>query len=523
MPSTTVNTPIGKITVNHPEGASDDAILEFAKAEHDRKVARRAEIQEGFEQYSAADTGAVDNFLAGAGKFFVDTKRGISQLFGADNQAEIDESRKLDQDLLSTKAGIAGNITGGVAGTLPLAAIPGVNTTLGASALGAGIGATQPVATGESRIVNAGLSAAGGAVGSKIGQALSRGRGGVVDDIGSNLNSAERGALAAGRDAGLRATPGVTTGSKPLQRLEAAFESKPFTAGPIDAIKDANQTQVNRLFAEAIGETADVVDSTVIDDAFTNLGRVFDDTAAAVSDQPIEAMSAGRFLAGLQDEFRDLTNRPVLSEPLIKRFISLAEDGQATGRQLRDLTSKLGRKANTQFTSASGDRELGNALGQMKNYVDDIIEGGLSGEQLATYRAAREQYRTLLIGLSRNNIINPSSGNVNANALASALRAKDRSGFLRGQNQSPLYNAARFGQAFQPIVGNSGTATRSVGASDAVLGLPANLASRLFFSQPATRIAQAGNRGVLTAGHVLGPAGDPRLLGLLGASAAGAN
>lgn len=527
MPVTTVNTPIGEVQVDHPEGASDDAIMRFAKKEYERRSANREAIAASLPKYSPADTSPIDNILAGAGKFFVDSGRGIAQLFGADNQDAIDEARRLDQPLMNTKSGLVGNIAGGVAATLPLALIPGVNTVAGGAALGAGVGLTSPVATGESRAVNTALGAGGGAIGSKVGQILSRGRnvplGSLGDEFGTGLNRAEYAALRAGQDAGFTPTPGVATGSPALRKLEAALESKPFTSGPIDAIKGANQTQANRLFAEAIGESDDVVDATVLDNAFDRIGRVFDDTAAAISDQPIDRQRSGAFLASIQDEFDGLTNRAVLDDPLVKRFITFAESGQATGRQLRNLTSKLGRKAKNQMTTPSGERELGNALFQVKDFVDDIIESGLTGEQLASYQTARQQYRILTTGLSRTNIINPSSGNVNLNALAGALRQNDKSGFLRGKNTSDLYNAARAGQAFRPIVGDSGTATRSTGAADTLLGLPANLASRVYFSQPATRIAQGANKSLLSAGRLAGPLVDPRLLSLIGANAATSN
>jgi hypothetical protein len=95
-------------------------------------------------------------------------------------------------------------------------------------------------------------------------------------------------------------------------------------------------------------------------------------------------------------------------------------------------------------------------------HVDDLLGQSLSPSQAAEYAAARQQYRNLMLLTSRTNIVNPSTREVSGTALASKLQRADRSGFLFGKNQTPMYQAARFAQAFKPTVGNSGTATRSL-------------------------------------------------------------
>jgi hypothetical protein len=66
------------------------------------------------------------------------------------------------------------------------------------------------------------------------------------------------------------------------------------------------------------------------------------------------------------------------------------------------------------------------------------------------------------------------------------------------QNDSDLYNAARFAQAFRPIVGDSGTATRSMinNALDVVTQVPINLATRAYTSSPMVSMAANAGRGV---------------------------
>ena len=112
--------------------------------------------------------------LAGVGKAFADTGRGVGQLLrkvmpdkaadaiGLPTQADIDEAKRLDAPLMNTTAGKVGNVAGNVAIALPTVFIPGAQTVAGSTALGAGMGFIQPVASDESRLKN---TLVGGALG----------------------------------------------------------------------------------------------------------------------------------------------------------------------------------------------------------------------------------------------------------------------------------------------------------------------------------------------------------------------
>lgn len=129
--------------------------------------------------------------LAGAGKAFVDVGRSLkqtgigmglggaglgedgkpidkaaSEFYGSeerrqkDIEDEVKESRKLDEPLMSTGAGVAGNIGGHLALAAPSMFAPGANTFAGSSLAGAILGALQPTTTGESKLGNAAFGAA---------------------------------------------------------------------------------------------------------------------------------------------------------------------------------------------------------------------------------------------------------------------------------------------------------------------------------------------------------------------------
>jgi len=137
------------------------------------------------------------------------------------------------------------------------------------------------------------------------------------------------------------------------------------------------------------------------------------------------------------------------------------------------------------MTSANGDRALGDALYGVKEHVDDLLGETLSASDRIGYDQTRQQWRALAQLTARTNNLNPSTGQVNPRALAAYLQQKDKSGFLYGRNTSDAYSALRFSQAFPPVVGNSGTATReALGWKDLVFGIPGRFISRSYLGGP---------------------------------------
>lgn len=505
------------------------------------------------------------NFRAGAGKAFYDVGRGalqsgvlgpLSLAFDKPSREQIDEVKRRDAPLMSTKAGLAGNITGNLGIAAPTMFIPGVNTYTGASLVGAGLGALQPVGTGDSRLGNAALGAGGGVagkyVGGKIGDWAARTRrelmsperaaaiaaseaellaqggqagaqaqasgsvnaslrgggsgfGHVGEDVSAGLTQAQRDAMARGLRIGMRATPGQATGSKALQQLEAKLESQPMTSGPFNAIKENNARVVAREAAAAIGENSDELSSATLDKAFTRISGVFEDAADDVA-RPIDPARFLNTYSAVADDLRGVTNG-FTDHELVADLVKFAQAGSATGKQLQTLTSKLGKAAYKQMTTPSGDRDLGIGLYRVKDYVDDLLQSGMGSERASRFALARTQYRNLMNLTSRVGITNPSTGNVSGVNLANLLQQKDKAGFLRGGNKTGMYDAARFAQAFKPIVGDSGTATRSMVTNplELLMRAPFNLAARAYTSPLSVALATRASAGANAVGRTAGP------------------
>jgi hypothetical protein len=492
----------------------------------------------------------LDNFRAGAGKAYMDLGRGVKQLTGNLSREQVDEIKQRDAPLMSTKAGLAGNITGNVAATLPTMFVPGVNTYAGAALLGGGFGALGPVGTNDSRLSNALMGAAGGMIGKKVGDSISnwasqalarrasnasanalveggessaqaglkgsvnvsaRSRpdfGYVGDDVSAGLNKPMRQIMDRGREMGFKATPGQASGSRALQQLEAKLESQPMTSGPFNAIKENNARLLATKAADAIGVKSSTLDSATLDKAFTRLSGIFDDAA----DDVPRAINPQEFLSkygAVQQELRGVS-KGFGNHELVNDLVDMAREGTATGKQLQTLTSKLGKSAYKEMTSQAGDRELGMGLYQMKDYVDDLLQQGMDGKRLSRFSEARQQYRTLMMLTSRTGAINPSTGIPNARSIASILQGKDKLGFMRGRNKSDFYDAVRFAQAFQSIVGDSGTATRTpMQGLDFVARVPYAIAAKAYTSSPSVSLAanagqatQAASQGLAKASGV---------------------
>ncbi len=330
----------------------------------------------------------------------------------------------------------------------------------------------------------------------------------VGDDVSAGLTSTQGRILKVAESLGFRTTPGVKTGSKALQQQEAKMESQPWSSGPFFAIKNGNQKTGNSIAAKALGAKSDVVDDRVFAQTSDRIGRVYE----SVADERVRKVAPDKFieeLSAIDQEWDGLLTggKAVSDHPLVKQLFDNVASGKMTGRQAQQLASKLGRVAKTEMKSANGDRELGLALLKVKDIADDILAEGLPDAAASAFKTARGQYRILAL-MESANVTNTANGNVSLANLANLLARVDKNGYLRGHNQSDLYNAARFAQAFRPLVGDSGTATRSpfgTTIADIAVGIPVNIATRAYTSNTATAAAGAVARAAAGASQSAAP------------------
>jgi hypothetical protein len=319
----------------------------------------------------------------------------------------------------------------------------------------------------------------------------------VGPDPSAGLTAAQQAILGRGKEMGFRTTPGQETGSRSLQQMEARMQSSPFTSGPFNTLTDANQKILNRATGQGIGVDTTELSNPVLAQAQRQISNVYN----KVGTPEVRKLDGNTIQTGVElidNAFEGLTTQPFKSNIFVKQLQDLAAKGEATGNQLQTLSSKIGKRAKNEMTTAMGDRELGSALFQIKEMVDDALAQGLSAAEKAEFQAARTYYRNLMTIRSNQGVVNPSTGNVSGLNLASALTRKDPQGFVFGANKTPMYEAARFAQAFKPIVGDSGTATRTMEMSplSMMLAAPTNIAARAYTAQPAANLAGRMQTGV---------------------------
>lgn len=483
-------------------------------------------------QFGPWDTGVplsenVNNFITGIGQTMKGLGTGAAQLVGGVSREEVTEQRRLDQDLDKRWAAKAGNLAAGI----PLAFIPGAGTVRGAAAIGGATGLLQPSVSTSETVGNTLLGAGGGAVGQMAGNRLAQLIGGrsalpppsprvtanqtvnvgpsasnaaanvtanpqvtartsqfvpVGDDISAGLTDAQAAALRAGQRLGMRTTPGQSSGSKVLQQLESKLESQPASSGTFFDIKRNNARTLNRAVAAEMGEQADELSPDVLNRAYARMGDVFD----SVADDVPRQVDPDRFLAGLsrvEAENEGMLSQALTDNPLVQRYFALAESGAPTGAQLNNLQSQIGKAAQSKRMN---DPAQAQALREVQGLILDDIGRGLAPEAEAAFREARRQYRVFSMVADKPHMLNPGTGTVSGPNLANTLQRTDRTGYALGRTESPMYDAARFAQAFKPLVGDSGTATRSpLNMLELAASVPINLSTRAYASTPSIGIA----------------------------------
>lgn len=304
-------------------------------------------------------------------------------------------------------------------------------------------------------------SALSGAAGGAAGGAIAQGIGKLISPNLNRLSPSQSRIAGEAQALGARMTPGQATGSDLLRRIEAGMQSYPITSGPFSAVKAGNQALLNRSAAKAIGETAEAVSDDVLSQAQQRLSGVYklvaDDTKVPLGQG--FASSLGKVI---QDSDGVLLH-PLDADPMFAKVMERAQAGEASRRELQSLASKLGQRVRNLMRSDAGDRDMGIALGHVKDAVDDALEGSLNGQTKVLFRDARSQYRNLMT-LMRPGVTNEQSGDVSGAMLANTLRRTDKSfRFNRdgaAGDATDMRKLARFAKAFPDIVGDSGTATR---------------------------------------------------------------
>jgi len=444
-----------------------------------------------------------EKVLAGAGKAFVDTSRGLEQLApqvaGAMPapisipmqignmirerltgrtpevvQADINEAQRLDKPLMQTGAGLAGNVLGNVAISAPsMLAGPAVNTVRGAAALGALQSGAQPVAEGESRAVNTAIGGVGGAA----GQGLAKLAGRAIQPVQSRLTG-EAARLAGEAEAqGVPLTVGQATGSKGTQLVESALSRIPVLGKSMRDIQQGQREAFTRAASRTIGEDTAEVTQPVMAAARKRIGGEFEKAFAGTK---LDANAMVNELTNvLDDSARKLRPDDAgllggWADDLLSKIDNAGEiEGKAYQVWRADLSKAIQGESNG-FVKQS--------LKRLRKVADD--EAYAKVPDSAALRQARQQWQNM-------RILEPlaeksATGQLSPGLLLGEVRKAP--GALGGD----IGQLAKVGQAFvKEQIPDSGTAQRALVTSLLTGGAAGGLGGVAAMTDPETATKSA--------------------------------
>lgn len=512
MPKYLIKSPDGKsFEVSAPEGATQDQVLNYAKQQFEKRNQKReADLAEDREKYApTVGMSGADKFFAGAGKAFTDLGRGVGQLAGFVSEKDVDESRKLDQALMQTGAGMAGNITGNVAATLPTMFMPGVNTVTGGAALGTTLGAIGPVGTDESRLKNAAI---GGAFGLALPAAVNVAKAGkaalydplagqakiiggaltrAAGDKASEIVKALRGQGAATK--GVQLSAGTVSRNEGLSALEDAIRSQ-LPSGELARI---GQTNRNAL-ADALRGIADTPEAMAAAQAAREgaaeslYGRAFQSDAMrkSIAKEAEQAVSGLRAGSGnfpkidLSTEgLRALQSRPMFQSAMEQAKKLAADKGANIGNPLESLEGlhyiklALDDMANPLAGTAMGKNQL-SAVNSIRSALTKELENvsPLYGNARSAFAEMSQPINQMQVGQSLANKLIPAT----ADEMPASL------------------NYAQLAKAMQDPDAVARAATGFEGAKMASILSPDQMGTVQGVTSDASRIAEALRRGMGT-------------------------
>lgn len=376
--------------------------------------------------------GTMERLRAGVGMGLAKVARAVGQPFGFVSQDEIDEASRLDAALAHTTAGRVGGFIGQAAPVAATALIPGANTYLGASLIGAGTGALTTEGGMQERTFGALLGLGGGAAAKGFGDLLGLGAKAFAAR-GAERVAAQNARAAIARqaiDAGYTLPP---TEIRPTM-LSSILEGLSGKIKTSQAASARNQEVTTGLAKKALGIAPDeqiTVDAlktirAAAGQAYDDLGRVgqyasdptFKGQIAALR-QPIETF-AKQFpevanqqpLKFLDAVSKDTFDGPALVEAL-KRF---RFDGAANKASLDPAAKELGR---VQLKAAEA----------LESLVERNLQRSGAPELLNQFRDARQLIaKTYTVEKA----LNQTTGQVSAKTLGTQLaKGKPLSGELK--------------------------------------------------------------------------------------------
>jgi len=470
MRTYTITGPDGKdYSIDGPEGATREQVIAKVK---ERLGAKPPVNLEDPYTATAQKQSTLENLLAGAGGAIHGMYLGGKQMLGKATPQELADHAAAMKGLRSTTSGTIGEVGGNIAAAVPLAMVPGAATYAGSAAIGGLQGALQPTQGDQSRLMNAGLGAVGGAAGNAVGRGISH----LVQPIQRLPSAGKDLAEQAANRIGMQLTAGDRTGSVGMQQVEDLLSRTPGSAGAMRRIYDMKQQAINTAAAKSIGENADNISEPVFAAAKARLGDQFkqlSENAQVVIGQ--DFMQALTKIKAGNDQLGAFRNANI--DDLVEKGLELAKQGRLEGKAYQTLRSKISDRASDAFKSSNS--ELGQALKTVRDALDTSARNGMDDATKNAWDTVRRQYANLKV-LEKGNVIN--AGDVNPNLLKGALSRTNPAAYKSGALKGELADIARVAENYKIPAQGSQTYERGAMANmlfgNPLTGLPLVAGSR---------------------------------------------
>lgn len=442
--------------------------------------------------------GTTDKVLAGAGKAFVDTGRGLGQFVGAESRQDVADSRALDAPLMATGAGKIGNLIGNIAVTAPALAIPGVATVRGAALLGGALGAAQPSTSTQETLTNTGLGALTGGAGQKLaGMAAGRLASRTAEADALAAQNAERDAVwKEARAVGYSAPPTALKASA----TNTVLESVAGKAATRQGLSAKNAAVTNAGVREDLGLAKNApITRQVLKSVRATAGKAYQDVKNALASGFKSDTQYGADLDAIQSGIVDLEKAyPGISSqanPEVEALIKSVRVAEHSGPEAIGLSKFLRSEAKNNYQAAFGQngnptklalsRAQTAAAGALEDLIERTLQKSGQGDLSTAWNSART---TIAKSYQAEGALK--GGNVSAAKLAQQMQ--------KGKPVSGRMGlAARFADHFEEAakLPKSGVGVSKLGASlvgagavgGIALGSPAALLGSLAI--PATSYA----------------------------------
>jgi len=442
----------------------DDATPEEIQAAADQLdpvKSNVAEVMANAEKYRAAnpvtnEMNGLQKFAAAYGKSYMDTGRGIKQLFGQSSEDEIQRARDVDAALMDTGAGKAGNIAGqavqiatplpGAAGT-KVAAYTGKAAPFVSSALrSATVAGAQGTVGDESRLGNAAEAGAWGVAGQGVASGLKYAAGAAKQA----LTAPVRESIKAARAAGIPLNVSQVTNSRMAKTVQSVLNELPFTGAGKAIIKQ--QQAFNRAVSKSFGENAPEITEKVLASGKAKVGALYDSVFknATIKLDPADL----RQMASIESKaLKDLTaDKAQVVANQFQKIIDEFGSGPVSGARYQSLRGSL--------QDAIGEGLDGKLVKQLRTQLDAAAARSVGTAQAAVLKRANGMYANLKTVEKALQQVEGAKGNVKPASLFPLVK----NGATREMRE-----LAKIGQnVLKDPIPNSGTAQRQL--VTAVLG-----------------------------------------------------